>query len=48
MSVIVWKMNGDVFTKSFQNAILLKNSSKLKLQHPEAILCFYAKAAKAC
>ena len=24
MSVIVWKMNGDVFTTSFQNAILLK------------------------
>ena len=31
MSVIVWKMNGDVFTKSFQNAILLKKFVKTQI-----------------
>ena len=46
MSVIVWKMNDDVFTTSFQNAILLKKF--VKTQIPTHILCFYAKAAKAC
>ena len=34
MSVIVWKMNGDVFTTSFQNAILLKKFVKTQIATP--------------
>ena len=46
MSVIVWKMNGDVFTTSFQNAILLKKFVKTQIATSRSSIMLLCKSRK--